>query len=122
MRVSHARWHCRRACAPGPDALPPAAGPAPAEAVAANAAEHRIVSVAMPLIAGPGAIITEMTMAARAADAGRPSPMLVAVAAVAAVVWLVLAGSGWVQQPIGAQLVLGGIADCFDLAVVTNRP
>jgi len=109
-------------------------------AAAANVAEHLIVPVAMPLIAGPGTIITAMTMAARASDAGGSSVMLVAVAAVAAVVWLVLALSGWVQQrigargqaivarsmglvlvAIGAQLVLGGIADFFDLAVVTNR-
>jgi len=111
------------------------------EAGAESAAEHLIVPVAMPLIAGPGTIITAMTMAARAADAGRPSVMLVAVAAVAAFVWLVLALSGWVQQrigmrgqaivarfmglvlvAIGAQLVLGGIGDFFNLAIGTNHP
>jgi small neutral amino acid transporter SnatA (MarC family) len=66
--------------------------------------------------------------------------MLVAVAAVAAFVWLVLALSGWVQQrigqrgqaivarfmglvlvAIGAQLVLGGIAGFFDLSVAPPR-
>lgn len=106
------------------------------EAVSARAAEHLIVPVAMPLIAGPGTIITAMTMAARASDAGNPVVMLVAVAVVAAFVWLVLALSGWVQQrigargqaivarfmglvlvAIGAQLVLTGIADFFGLAV-----
>lgn len=104
------------------------------EAVAARAAEHLIVPVAMPLIAGPGTIITAMTMAARAADAGRPAVMIVAVAVVAAFVWLVLALAGWVQRrigargqviiarfmglvlvAIGAQLVLTGIADFFGL-------
>jgi multiple antibiotic resistance protein len=104
------------------------------EAVPARAAEHLIVPVAMPLIAGPGTIITAMTMAARAADAGRPAVMVMAVAIVAAVVWLVLALSGWVQRrvsargqaivarfmglvlvAVGAQLVLTGIADFFGL-------
>lgn len=105
------------------------------ETVPARASEHLIVPVAMPLIAGPGTIITAMTMAARAADAGRPAVMLAAVAVVAAFVWLVLALSGWVQQrigargqaivarfmglvlvAIGAQLVLGGVAEFFGLA------
>jgi multiple antibiotic resistance protein len=106
------------------------------ESAAAHAAEHLIVPVAMPLIAGPGTIITAMTMTARAADAGRPAWMLIAVAVVAVFVWLVLALSGWLQQrigargqaivarfmglvlvAIGAQLVLTGIADFFGLAV-----
>jgi multiple antibiotic resistance protein len=118
----------------GLDMLRSGHGAEPNEAVAASAAEHLIVPVAMPLIAGPGTIITAMTMAARAADAGRPSVMLVAVAVVAVFVWLVLALSSWVQQrigargqaivarfmglvlvAIGAQLVLSGIADFFGL-------
>ncbi len=108
----------------------------PDDAVSATAADQLIVPVAMPLIAGPGTIITAMTMAARAASAGRPSVVLLAVAVVAAVVWLVLVLSGWVQRrlgvrgqaivvrfmglvlvAIGAQLVLGGIADFFGLAI-----
>jgi multiple antibiotic resistance protein len=108
----------------------------PDDAVSATAADQLIVPVAMPLIAGPGTIITAMTMAARAASAGRPSVVLLAVAVVAAVVWLVLVLSGWVQRrlgvrgqaivvrfmglvlvAIGAQLVLAGIADFFGLAI-----
>jgi len=106
----------------------------------AGAAVHLIVPVAMPLIAGPGTIITAMTMAARAASASRPSALLLAASAVAGFVWLVLALSGWLQQhighrgqaivarfmglvlvAIGAQLVLGGIADFFGLPVAPNR-
>lgn len=108
----------------------------PDEARMAAAADQLIVPVAMPLIAGPGTIITAMTMAARAASSGRPAVVLFAVGVLAAVVWLVLILSGWVQQKlgargqaivvrfmglvlvaIGAQLVLGGIADFFGLAV-----
>lgn len=125
----------------GLDMLRSGHGAEPNEAVAASAAEHLIVPVAMPLIAGPGTIITAMTMAARAADAGRPSVMLVAVAVVAAFVWLVLALSGWVQQrigargqaivarfmglvlvAIGAQLVLSGIADFFGVRGAIAAP
>lgn len=120
----------------GLDMLRSGQGEAADEATVAHAAEHLIVPIAMPVIAGPGTIITAMTMAARAADAGRPSLMVIAVAAVTAVVWLVLALSGWVQQrigargqvivarfmglvlvAIGAQLVLTGIADFFGLAI-----
>lgn len=125
----------------GLDMLRSGHGAEPNEAVAASAAEHLIVPVAMPLIAGPGTIITAMTMAARAADAGRPSVMLVAVAVVAVFVWLVLALSSWVQQrigargqaivarfmglvlvAIGAQLVLSGIADFFGLRGAIATP
>ena len=125
----------------GLDMLRSGHGAEPNEAVAASAAEHLIVPVAMPLIAGPGTIITAMTMAARAADAGRPSVMLVAVAVVAVFVWLVLALSSWVQQrigargqaivarfmglvlvAIGAQLVLSGIADFFGLRGAIAAP
>jgi multiple antibiotic resistance protein len=125
----------------GLDMLRSGHGAEPNATVPESAAEHLIVPVAMPLIAGPGTIITAMSLAARAADAGRPSVMLVAVAAVAGFVWLVLALSGWVQQrigargqaivarfmglvlvAIGAQLVLGGIADFFNLVIETNRP
>jgi len=125
----------------GLDMLRSGHGAEPDEATPAQVAEHLIVPVAMPLIAGPGTIITAMTMAARAADGGRPSVMLLTVAAVAAFVWLVLALSGWVQQrigargqalvarfmglvlvAIGAQLVLGGVADFFGLAVNATRP
>ncbi len=117
----------------GLDMLRGASGEAP-ERAPASAAVHLIVPVAMPLIAGPGTIITAMTMAARTAEASRPSALLLAVAAVAAFVWLVLALSGWLQQrvgargqaiiarfmglvlvAVGAQLVLGGIADFFGL-------
>jgi small neutral amino acid transporter SnatA (MarC family) len=74
-----------------------------------------------------------MTMAARAGGDGLPWVVLFAVAVVAAVVWLVLALSGVVQRRIGtrgqaivirfmglvlvavgAQLVLGGIAEFFE--------
>jgi len=125
----------------GLDMLRSGGGAEPNATVSQSAAEHLIVPVAMPLIAGPGTIITAMSMAARAADAGRPSVMLVAVAAVAGFVWLVLALSGRVQQrigargqaivarfmglvlvAIGAQLVLGGIADFFDLGFGAKRP
>ena len=125
----------------GLDMLRSGHGAEPNEAVAASAAEHLIVPVAMPLIAGPGTIIAAMTMAARAADAGRPSVMLVAVAVVAVFVWLVLALSSWVQQrigargqaivarfmglvlvAIGAQLVLSGIADFFGLRGAIAAP
>lgn len=100
------------------------------------ASDPLIVPVAMPLIAGPGTIITAMTMAARARTEGFPWLVLVAVAVVAAVVWIVLSLSGWMQQrlgsrgqgivvrfmglvlvAIGAQLVLAGIADFFSLPV-----
>lgn len=107
----------------------------PDEAVAVDANDQLLVPVAMPLIAGPGTIITAMTMAARAAGGGRPVLVLSAVAVVAAVVGLVLALAGMLQQrigtrgqaivarfmglvlvAIGAQLVLGGVAEFFDLA------
>lgn len=125
----------------GLDMLRSGHGEAADEATVAHAAEHLIVPIAMPVIAGPGTIITAMTMAARAADVGRPSLMVIAVAAVTAVVWLVLTLSGWVQQrigargqaivarfmglvlvAIGAQLVLTGIADFFGLAGGANPP
>lgn len=111
---------------------------APDDAVAASAADQLIVPVAMPLIAGPGTIITAMTMAARAASAGRMWFVLIAVAVVAVVVWLVLELSGWLQQrlgargqaivmrfmglvlvAIGAQLVLAGVAAFFALRVAS---
>jgi len=102
-------------------------------AAALSAADQLIVPVAMPLIAGPGTIITAMTMAARTtSDRGLPWMVLVAVAVVAAVVWLVLELSGWMQRrlgvrgqaivarfmglvlvAVGAQLVLGGVGDFF---------
>jgi multiple antibiotic resistance protein len=99
-----------------------------------NAADQLIVPMAMPLIAGPGTIITAMTMAARTTDGLVPWMVLIAVAVVAAVVWLVLALAGVVQRRIGtrgeaivvrfmglvlvavgAQLVLGGIAEFFGM-------
>ena len=101
---------------------------------ASNAADQLIVPMAMPLIAGPGTIITAMTMAARTTDGLVPWMVLIAVAVVAAVVWLVLALAGLVQRRIGtrgeaivvrfmglvlvavgAQLVLGGIAEFFGM-------
>lgn len=104
-------------------------------AAALSASDQLIVPVAMPLIAGPGTIITAMTMAARTAGDGTPWMVLVGVAIVAAVVWVVLALSGWVQRrlgdrgqaitvrfmglvlvAVGAQLVLGGVADFFATA------
>lgn len=97
-----------------------------------SGSDQLLVPVAMPLIAGPGTIITAMTMAARATGTGRTWIVLLATAVVAAAVWLVLALSGWVQRrlgtrgqaivvrfmglvlvAVGAQLVLGGIADFF---------
>ena len=111
----------------------------PDEAVAVDANDQLLVPVAMPLIAGPGTIITAMTLAARAAGGGRPVLVLSAVAVVAAVVGLVLALAGMLQQrigargqaivarfmglvlvAIGAQLVLGGVAEFFDLAIATT--
>lgn len=105
-----------------------------------TASDPLIVPLAMPLIAGPGTIITAMTMAARARTEGVPWLVLVAVAVVAAVVWLVLTLSGWMQQrlgsrgqdivvrfmglvlvAIGAQLVLAGFADFFGLPVPPER-
>jgi len=101
-------------------------------ATALSAADQLIVPVAMPLIAGPGTIITAMTMTARASSVGSPWMVLVAVAVVALVVWLVLALAGVLHKrigvrgeaivvrfmglvlvAIGAQLVLAGIADFF---------
>jgi len=106
----------------------PAAQEDPAAAL--SAADQLLVPVAMPLIAGPGTIITAMTMAARANGAGRTWIVLLATAVVAATVWLVLALSGWVQRrlgtrgqaivvrfmglvlvAVGAQLVLGGVVE-----------
>ena len=110
--------------------------PTPQDALAAasNPADQLIVPMAMPLIAGPGTIITAMTMAARTTDGWVPWMVLIAVAVVAAVVWLVLALAGVVQRRIGtrgeaivvrfmglvlvavgAQLVLGGIAEFFGM-------
>lgn len=99
-------------------------------AAARSASDQLIVPVAMPLIAGPGTIITAMTMAARTAGDAIPWMVLIGVAFVAAVVWVVLALSSWVQRllgdrgqaitvrfmglvlvAVGAQLVLGGVAD-----------
>ena len=73
-----------------------------------------------------------MTMTARASSVGSPWMVVIAVAIVAAVVWLALALSGVLHRligmrgeaivarftglvlaAIGAQLVLGGIADFF---------
>jgi multiple antibiotic resistance protein len=106
-----------------------------AAATALSAADQLIVPVAMPLIAGPGTIITAMTMTARASGVGPPWVVVIAVAVVAAVVWgvLVLSGvlhrrigmrgeaivvrfMGLVLVAIGAQLVLAGIADFFGAA------
>jgi multiple antibiotic resistance protein len=103
-------------------------------------ADQLIVPVAMPLIAGPGTIITAMTLTARATGGSPPWMVLIAVAVVAAVVWLVLAMSGVVQRRIGArgqaivvrfmglvlvavgaQLVLGGIGEFFDAGAVRPR-
>ena len=56
-------------------------------ATALSAADQLIVPVAMPLIAGPGTIITAMTMTARARSLASPWMVVVAVAVVAAVVW-----------------------------------
>ena len=111
----------------------------PDEAVTTTAVDQLVVPVAMPLIAGPGTIITAMTMAARGAGVVRPSLVLMAVGVVAAVVWMVLALSGVLQQrigvrgqaivsrfmglvlvAIGAQLVLGGIAEFFALAIAAG--
>jgi len=105
-----------------------------AVAAASNPADQLIVPMAMPLIAGPGTIITAMTMAARTTGGLVPWMVLIAVAVVAAVVWLVLALAGVVQRRIGtrgeaivvrfmglvlvavgAQLVLGGIAEFFGM-------
>src|SRR5262245_15069769 len=109
-------------------------------AAASSAADELILPMAMPLIAGPGTIITAMTMAARASSTtpGLPWIVLAAVAVVAAVVWLVLAASGFVRRrigmrgqtilvrfmglvlvAIGAQLVLGGIAEFFGMTRVS---
>jgi multiple antibiotic resistance protein len=93
-----------------------------------------LIAVAMPISAGPGSIITAMTMAARGSGVGPPWMVVVAVAVVAAVVWLVMTLSTWLQQrlgdrgqtivvrfmglvlvAVGAQLVLTGIADFFVL-------
>src|SRR5262245_51915059 len=63
-----------------------------------SAADQLVVPVAMPLIAGPGTIITAMTMAARDSGDGMPWMVLVAVAVVATVVWLVLALSSGVYE------------------------
>lgn len=112
----------------------------PDEAVAIDAADQLLVPVAMPLIAGPGTIITAMTMAARAAGGGRPMLVLSAVAVVSAVIGLVLALAGMLQQrvgsrgqaivarfmglvlvAIGAQLVLGGIAEFFNVTIAAVR-
>ena len=99
-----------------------------------SAADQLIVPVAMPLIAGPGTIITAMTMTAAARTTTVPWMVLIAVGVTAGAVWLVLAMSGWMQQrlgsrgqaivvrfmglvlvAVGAQLVLGGISEFFDL-------
>lgn len=99
-----------------------------------SAADQLLVPVAMPLIAGPGTIITAMTMAAATRPTTVPWVVLVAVGVTALAVWLVLAMSGWMQQrlgargqaiavrfmglvlvAVGAQLVLGGIAEFFGL-------
>ena len=109
-------------------------------AAALSAADQLIVPVAMPLIAGPGTIITAMTMAARASRGSLPWLVLVAGAVVAVVVWLVLALSGFVQRRIGtrgqaivtrfmglvlvavgAQLVLGGFAEFFGIAAAGHQ-
>jgi multiple antibiotic resistance protein len=106
-----------------------------AAATALSAADQLIVPVAMPLIAGPGTIITAMTMTARTSSVGPPWVVVLAVAVVAAVVWGVLLLSGVVHRrigmrgeaivvrfmglvlvAIGAQLVLGGIAEFFGAA------
>ena len=105
------------------------------DATAESLADQLVVPMAMPLIAGPGTIITAMTMAARSRSAGPPWMVLVAVAVVAGVVWLVLTMSGWLQAhlgargqaivmrfmglvlvAVGAQLVLAGVGDFYGLA------
>ncbi|MFN8640356.1 MAG: MarC family protein [Candidatus Binatia bacterium] len=109
-------------------------GTADDPATALSAAEQLIVPVAMPLIAGPGTIITAMTMAAAARTTTPPWMVLSAAGVTAAVtVWLVLALSGWMQQRLGScgqaivvrfmgwcrrcrrQLALGGISEFFGL-------
>lgn len=110
----------------------PARGDDPAATL--SAADQLIVPVAMPLIAGPGTIITAMTMTAAARTTTVPWMVLTAVAVTAGAVWVVLAMSGWMQQrlgsrgqaivvrfmglvlvAVGAQLVLGGVAEFFRL-------
>jgi multiple antibiotic resistance protein len=109
-------------------------------ATVSNAADQLIVPVAMPLIAGPGTIITAMTMAARTTGGVQPWMALMAVVAVTAFVWLVLTLSGWVERRIGArgqaivtrfmglvlvavgaQLLLGGVGEFFGL-VAAGHP
>jgi len=72
-----------------------------AATTALSVADQLIVPVAMPLIAGPGTIITAMTMTARASSVGSPWMVVTAVAVVAAVVWAVLMLSGILHRRIG---------------------
>jgi len=91
-----------------------------------------LVPVAMPLIAGPGAIATVVTLEARAHTWRGELDVVLAVAVTAAVVFGVLHSAAWLQQhlseaahriflrfmglvliAIGAQLLLSGVREFF---------
>lgn len=102
------------------------------DAASPSAADQLIVPVAMPIIAGPGSIITAMTMAARGTGTTPPAVVLLAVTVAAAAVSATLAFAGWldgrlgargqaiimrfmglVLVAVGAQLVLAGVREFF---------
>jgi multiple antibiotic resistance protein len=73
--------------------------------VAAGAAKEdaAVVPLAMPLLAGPGSIATVVVLMGRArgGEAWRAIPVLAAIAATAAITYLVLAGASRVDRVLG---------------------
>lgn len=66
-----------------------------------SAADRVLVPLAMPLVAGPGAITTVITLSARATSWQETSMLLAAVAVIAASTLLTLSSAAWLGRRIG---------------------
>ncbi len=66
-----------------------------------SAADQVLVPLAMPLIAGPGAITTVITLSARAANWREVTMVLGAVLVIATVTFLTLSSAAWLGRKIG---------------------
>jgi multiple antibiotic resistance protein len=63
--------------------------------------ERVLVPLAMPLIAGPGAITTTITLSARASAWSETLLLLVAVFVVAVTTFVILSSAGWMARKVG---------------------
>ena len=71
------------------------------EGVEDSPEERVLVPLAMPLLAGPGAITTTITLSARAGTWSDIVLLLAAVAVVAVVTFVTLSSAGWVSKNVG---------------------